>query len=120
MIRRQAIICTNAGLLLIGPLGTNFSGIRIKIQPFSLKKNQFENIICNFAVIFSVLQCVNRLSDGLLYGEGASDVIRQPIERYCERLHPHFVWQQMDIQGFAAMGIGDKPLPVTMKTWMIR
>ena len=36
--RRQAIIWTNAWMLLIGPLGTNFSEIVIEIQPFSLKK----------------------------------------------------------------------------------
>ena len=36
--RRQAIIWNNAGILLIGPLGTNFSGILIEIQIFSLKK----------------------------------------------------------------------------------
>ena len=36
--RRQAIIWTNAGIWLIGPLGTNFSGILIEIQTFSLKK----------------------------------------------------------------------------------
>ena len=36
--RRQAIIWTNAGILLIGPLGTNFSEIEIEIQTFSLKK----------------------------------------------------------------------------------
>ena len=36
--RRQAIIWTNAGILLIGPLGTNFSEILIGIQSFSLKK----------------------------------------------------------------------------------
>ena len=36
--RRQAIIWTNAGILLIGPLGTNFSEILIKIYKFSLKK----------------------------------------------------------------------------------
>ena len=29
LIRRQAIIWTNAGILLIGPLGTNFSEILI-------------------------------------------------------------------------------------------
>ena len=37
-IRRQAIIWTNAGLLSIGPLGTNFSEILIKIQNFSFTK----------------------------------------------------------------------------------
>ena len=36
--RRQAIIWTNAGILLIGPLGTNFSEILIEIQTFSFKK----------------------------------------------------------------------------------
>ena len=36
--RRQAIIWTNAGILLIGPLGTNFNEILIEIQTFSFKK----------------------------------------------------------------------------------
>ena len=36
--RRQAIIWSNAGILLIEPLGTNFSGILIEIHTFSFKK----------------------------------------------------------------------------------
>ena len=36
--RRQAIIWTNAGILLIGNLGTNFSEILIAIEIFSFKK----------------------------------------------------------------------------------
>ena len=36
--RRQAIIGTNAGILLIGPLGTNFFEILAEIITFSLKK----------------------------------------------------------------------------------
>ena len=36
--RRQAIIWTSAGILLIGPFGTNFIDILIKIYAFSLKK----------------------------------------------------------------------------------
>ena len=40
--RRQAIIWTNEGILLIGPLETNFSEIWIEIHIFSLK-NAFEN-----------------------------------------------------------------------------
>ena len=36
--RRQAIIYTNAGILLIGPSGTNFSEILIEIRTFSSKK----------------------------------------------------------------------------------
>ena len=36
--RRKAIIWTNDGILLIGPLGTNFSEILIEILTFSFKK----------------------------------------------------------------------------------
>ena len=36
--RRQAIIWTNAGILLIGPWGTNVSGILIECHTFSFKK----------------------------------------------------------------------------------
>ena len=36
--RRQAIIWTNARILLIGPLGTNFNGIFIGMQTFSFRK----------------------------------------------------------------------------------
>ena len=40
--RRQAIIWINAGLLLIGPLGTNFSEILIEILTLSFKKIRFK------------------------------------------------------------------------------
>ena len=36
--RRQAITWTNDGILLIGPLGTNFSEILNEIHSFSFKK----------------------------------------------------------------------------------
>ena len=36
--RRQAIIWTNAGILLIGPLGTKFNEILIEIHTFSFTK----------------------------------------------------------------------------------
>ena len=36
--RRQAIIWTNAGILLFGPLGSNFSEILIENDTFSFKK----------------------------------------------------------------------------------
>ena len=40
--RRQAITWTNAEILLIGPLGTNFYEISIGIYTFSFKKINFE------------------------------------------------------------------------------
>ena len=40
--RRQAIIWTSAGILLIGPSRTNFSEILIEILTFSFKKMRFK------------------------------------------------------------------------------
>ena len=51
--RNQAIIWTNAGTLLIRPLGTNFSEILIKIHAFSFKKMQIENAVCEMAAILT-------------------------------------------------------------------
>ena len=47
--RRQAIICTNAGILLIRPLGENFSEIFIGIQTFLIQENALENVVCQMA-----------------------------------------------------------------------
>ena len=43
--RHQAIIWTNAGLLSIETLGTNFSEIVIEIQTVFIQENVFENIV---------------------------------------------------------------------------
>ena len=43
--RCQAIIWTNAGILLIRPLGKNLSEILIAIFIFSFKKTHFENVV---------------------------------------------------------------------------
>ena len=40
--QRQAIIWSNAGILLSGPLGINFSDISIKIHTFSFKNIDFK------------------------------------------------------------------------------
>ena len=49
-VRRQAITWNNAGILLNGPLGTNFSKILIEVHEFALK-NAFETIDCEMAGI---------------------------------------------------------------------
>ena len=59
--RRQAIIWTNAGILLIGPLGTNFSEIFIEIQTFSLKKIRLKMSsakCCSFCLGLNVLRSI--------------------------------------------------------------
>ena len=40
--QRQAVIYTNAGILLIGPLGTNFSEILSEIHTLSYKKTHLK------------------------------------------------------------------------------
>ena len=56
---RQAIIWTNAGIVLIGSLGTNFSEISIEIITFSVKKNAFESAVCKTGAILPRPQCIN-------------------------------------------------------------
>ena len=55
--RHQAIIWTIAGIFSLGPLGTKFSGILIKIHTFSLQKNAFENVFWKMAAILSWPWC---------------------------------------------------------------
>ena len=57
--RRQAIIWTNSGILLTGPLGTNFSEILIQNSKSFIQENAFESVVCEMAAILSRPQCVN-------------------------------------------------------------
>ena len=50
--RQQAIIWTNDGILIIGPLGTNFSEILIEILTFVIQENVFKGAVCEMAPIF--------------------------------------------------------------------
>ena len=60
--RRQAIIWTITGILLIGPLGTNFSEISIEINLYIvIQANAFQNIVWKMAAILSRPQCVNEI-----------------------------------------------------------
>ena len=56
--RHQAIIWTSAGILLIGPVGTNFNEILIEIDIFSVKKMHFKMSSAKMAAILSRPQCV--------------------------------------------------------------
>ena len=58
--RRQAIIWTNAGILFIGPLGTNFSEILITTGIFSFKKMHLKFAVRKLAAIWSRPQLINR------------------------------------------------------------
>ena len=56
----QAIIWTNAGILLVGPLGTNFSDILIGNSYIFIQENPFENGVWKMASILSWPQCVGK------------------------------------------------------------
>ena len=61
-VRGQAIIRNNADLLSIGPLGTNFSEIRMKIQNFSFMKMHLKMSPSKMATILSRGRWVNPLA----------------------------------------------------------
>ena len=63
--RRQAIIWTNNGMLLIGPLGTNFSEISIEYSNIFIQDNAFESVVCETAAILSRPQCVNGMHSNM-------------------------------------------------------
>ena len=64
---RQAIIWTNAGILLIGPLGTNFSEILIKIQTFSSKKIRLKMSSAKCCSFRAGLNVLNRSTSIAVY-----------------------------------------------------
>ena len=57
--RRQAITWSNVVILLIGPLGTNFSEMLIEIHIFFIQESPFENVVWKMAAILSRPQCVD-------------------------------------------------------------
>ena len=57
---RQAIVWTNAGILLIRPLGTKFSEISINIYTFSFKNMHLKMTSGKMAAILSRPQCDTR------------------------------------------------------------
>ena len=72
--RRQAIIWTKAGISLIGPLGTNFSEILIRIQTFSFRKMYLK---MSFAKWHTFCLGLNELNwFVLLYEHDVSAVLR--------------------------------------------
>ena len=62
--RRQSIIWTGAGILLIGPLGSNFDEIFVEIHTFSFKKMRVKVSSAKWWTCCLGLNCVlTKLSD---------------------------------------------------------
>ena len=77
--RRQDIIWTNAGILLIGPLGTNFSEILLKNSNIFIEENTFENVVCEMFFIPSRPQC---------FKEWQRDIRQTSNDTHTESLKP--------------------------------
>ena len=87
--RRQAIIWTNAGILLIGPWGTNFSEISIGIHTsIFIQENSFENGVCEMASILSRPQCVKMQPKIFIWWF----VFLENIFRICEKFYGENSW----------------------------
>ena len=56
---RQATICTKAGIVLIWPLGANFSEILIANSNIFIQENALENVVCETASILFGLKVLS-------------------------------------------------------------
>ena len=95
--QRQAIIWTNAGILLIGPLGTNFSEILIATETFSFKKMHLKmssGKCRSFCFGLNVLKWIYITVP--LFGEAASPWWRHQVETFSALL---------------AICVGNSPVP---------
>ena len=69
--RCQAIFWTNAGILLIGPPGTNFSGILSEIHTFSFKKMHFKTSSAKWRPSCLGLNVLNQRENSLMWLSGS-------------------------------------------------
>ena len=65
--RRQASVCTNAGILLTGPVETNLREILIEIDTFSSNITHFKMSFGKKAAILSWSQCVKTPTPDVQY-----------------------------------------------------
>ena len=84
--RRQAIIWTNAKILLIGHIGTNFSEISIEILTFSFKKMRLE---ASSAIWRPFCLGLNVLTPWLWYDITLATTNVRPVIMWSETLSDH-------------------------------
>ena len=88
--RRQAIIWTNARILLIGPLGTNSSEILIEIHTFSFKKMYLK--------LSSAKWCLFRLGLNVLIWWKSCDIDAPPAsDKYIIKMRTFPSWYVLSI-----------------------
>ena len=85
--RRQAIIWTNAGVLLIGPIGTNLSEILITIHTFSFKKMHLKMSCGKCRPFWLGLNVLRWYNDGLLSYLITSAIVDNCLSQSQIKLH---------------------------------
>ena len=131
--RHQAIIWTNAGILLIGTLGTNFSEILSEINKFSLKKMHLKMSSGKWRPFCPGLNVLNRFVNSSPPGQNGrhfgrwhfqlsffneNDKIPIPISlKYVSR--SPIDNKSALVQVMAWRRTGDKPLPKPLMTQFI-
>ena len=83
--RRQAITLTNDGILLIGPLGTNFSEIISKIHSFSFKKMHLKTSSAKWRPFCLGLNVFIH-----------NNIVIHPLEGFLAYITPHIILQNPD------------------------
>ena len=86
--QRQAITWTNAGILLIGRLGTNFNEILIEIHIISFKKIHFKMLSGKWWPSCLGLNALMELSSIMIYGVTYSNI------------YSYNVWAKLGHYGF--------------------
>ena len=98
--RRHVIIWTNAEILLIGSLWTNFN--EIEIHTFSLK-NAFNYVVWKMATILSRPQCVNSFASGRCF---------EKCNLWTHVMYPWWRHQMETFSALLALCAGNSPVPV--------
>ena len=79
--RRQAIIWTNDGILLIGPVGTNFNEILIEIHTFQFKKMHLKMSSTKWRPFCQIIQSLH-----LIFSKWDTETILDVLDIW-ERYH---------------------------------
>ena len=125
---QQAIIWSNAGILLIGPLGTNFSEILIEIETFSLKKIRLKMLsakYCPFRLGLNVLTVLNfceYILRGLPFLYSVShegDGLDQGVSRWRSQSALQICWRE-EIKGLTVTAQCNVVLSLALRFWRYR
>ena len=83
--RRRVIIWTNAGILLIGPFGTNFSEILIEIQTFPFKNMSLKMSSAKWWSFCLGLKCAKKTRNQYLTSSTLTEIWTEAVWLFRKR-----------------------------------